>query len=166
MGTDERRGDGAAAVQRDTSQALDGAEDDAPAAPLPLRPPGLGSVRREPRRPGTIFIVEDDRGVSDALASVLSDEGYDVTVAANGAEALARLRDAPTPALIVLDLMMPVMDGYEFRAEQLRTPAIADVPVVVLTAGTAPRASELGAVDILKKPIDLVLLLDAVGRYV
>jgi CheY-like chemotaxis protein len=113
-----------------------------------------------------IFVIEDDRGVSEALVEVLSDEGYQVMAAGNGAEALARLREAPTPALIVLDLMMPVMDGYAFRAEQLRTPAIADVPVIVLTAGAAPRATELGHVDILKKPIDLTALLDAVGRYI
>jgi CheY-like chemotaxis protein len=114
----------------------------------------------------TIFVIDDDPGVSDALAAVLSDEGYDVMTAENGADALARLREAPAPALIVLDLMMPVMDGYQFRAEQLRTPAIADIPVVVLTAGAAPRASELCVNDILKKPIDLDSLLGVIGRYV
>ncbi|MGK3996505.1 response regulator [Sorangium sp. So ce1024] len=127
----------------------------------------LGSdVESRPSRPGAIFVIEDDRGVSEALVEVLTDEGYDVTTAGNGAEALARLRDAPTPALIVLDLMMPVMDGYAFRAEQLRTPAIADVPVIVLTAGSAPRAAELGHVELLKKPIDLGALLDAIERHV
>ncbi|WP_437637325.1 response regulator [Sorangium sp. So ce854] len=131
------------------------------------RGPELGSgVERRPSRPGTIFVIEDDRGVSEALVEVLTDEGYDVTTAGNGAEALDRLREAPTPALIVLDLMMPIMDGYAFRAEQLRTPAIADVPVIVLTAGSAPRAADLGHVDLLKKPIDLGALLDAIGRYV
>lgn len=131
------------------------------------RGPELGSeAGSDVSRAGMIFVVEDDRGVSEALVEVLSDEGYQVMTAGNGAEALARLREAPTPALIVLDLMMPVMDGYAFRAEQLRTPAIADVPVIVLTAGAAPRATELGHVDILKKPIDLVALLEAVGRYV
>ncbi len=117
-------------------------------------------------RPNTVFVIEDDIGVSEALTAVLSAEGYSVTTAANGVEALAKLREAPPPGLIVLDLMMPVMDGYEFRAEQLREPALADVPVIVLTAGTAPRARELGHVDILKKPIDLASLLAAIARYV
>ncbi|WP_437487460.1 response regulator [Sorangium sp. So ce1014] len=136
------------------------------APPLLPRASGRGVVAGGPARPRTICVIEDDQGVSEALAGVLSEEGYAVMTAANGAEALARLRDVPAPALIVLDLMMPVMDGYAFRAEQLRTPAIADIPVVVLTAGAAPRAAELGPVDILKKPVDLVALLDAVGRYV
>ncbi|WP_437735538.1 response regulator [Sorangium sp. So ce1335] len=135
-------------------------------ADVPRGPERAYGVESGPARSGAIFVVEDDRGVSEALVEVLSDEGYEVMTAGNGAEALARLREAPTPALIVLDLMMPVMDGYAFRAEQLRTPAIADIPVIVLTAGAAPRATELGHVDILKKPIDLGALLDAVGRYV
>ncbi|WP_437550307.1 response regulator [Sorangium sp. So ce367] len=140
---------------------------DPPAAP-PCPPGAMGRRLAEqgPSRRKTIFIIEDDQGVCDALVTVLCDEGYDVMTAGDGADALARLREAPTPtpALIVLDLMMPGMDGYAFRAEQLRTPAISDVPVVVLTAGAAPRATELGAVDILKKPVDLVALLDVVGR--
>ncbi|WP_437298270.1 response regulator [Sorangium sp. So ce426] len=133
----------------------------------PPRPPGAMGRRlaeQGPSRRRTIFIIEDDPGVCDALVTVLRDEGYDVMTAGDGADALVRLREGPTPALIVLDLMMPGMDGYAFRAEQLRTPAIADVPVVVLTAGAAPRATELGSVDILKKPVDLVALLDVVGR--
>ncbi|WP_437336685.1 response regulator [Sorangium sp. So ce394] len=131
-----------------------------------LRAPGRGAAEGGPARSRAILVIEDDQGVSDALVGVLSDEGYQVMTARNGAEALARLRDAPAPALIVLDLMMPMMDGYAFRAEQLRIPAIADVPVVVLTAGAAPRAAELGPVDILKKPVNLAALLDAVRRYI
>lgn len=157
-------GDGAARGHEGEGDVAPGAPSAAP--PLAPRAPGRGVVEGGPARPRTIWVIEDDQGVSDALAGVLSDEGYAVMTARNGAEALARLRDAPAPALIVLDLMMPVMDGYAFRAEQLRTPALADVPVVVLTAGAAPRAAELGPVDILKKPVDLVALLDAVGRYV
>lgn len=139
-----------------------GAERGDPARPLGAM--GRRLAEQGPSRRKTIFIVEDDPGVCDALVTVLCDEGYEVMTARDGADALARLREAPTPALIVLDLMMPGMDGYAFRAEQLRTPAISDVPVVVLTAGAAPRATELGSVDILKKPVDLVALLDVVGR--
>ncbi|WP_437612086.1 response regulator [Sorangium sp. So ce834] len=149
---------------RDPERGDDGvAPGDPSAAP---RAPGRGAAEGGPARSRTILVIEDDQGVSDALVGVLSDEGYEVMTARNGAEALARLRDAPAPALIVLDLMMPMLDGYAFRAEQLRVPSIADVPVVVLTAGAAPRAAELGPVDILKKPVNLAALLDAVGRYV
>ncbi|WP_437591428.1 response regulator [Sorangium sp. So ce1000] len=145
-----------------------GAKQGDPSA-APLRP--LGAMGRRLSEGGasrrkTVFIIEDDPGVCDALVTVLRDEGYDVMTAKDGADALARLREAPTPSLIVLDLMMAGMDGYAFRAEQLRTPAISDVPVVVLTAGAAPRAAELGSVDILKKPVDLVALLDMVGRNI
>ncbi|WP_437757669.1 response regulator [Sorangium sp. So ce1389] len=131
-------------------------------------PRATGGVlaERGPSPPRTILVIEDDQGVMGALVDVLSAEGYEVMTAANGAEALARLREGPTPALIVLDLMTPVMDGYAFRAEQLRTPAIAGIPVVVFTAGAAPRAAELGHVDILKKPVRLGALLDVIGRYV
>ncbi|XYI00123.1 response regulator [Sorangium sp. So ce1128] len=134
-------------------------------APSP-RATGRALAERGPSRPRTILVIEDDQGVMSALIEVLSDEGYEVMTAANGAEALAMLREGPPPSLIVLDLMMPVMDGYAFRAEQLRTPAIAGVPVVVFTAGAAPRAAELGHVDILKKPVRLRALLDVIGRYV
>ena len=65
-----------------------------------------------------------------------ADEGYDVATASNGREALVYLKSHSAPRLILLDVMMPVMDGYEFRVEQQRDPAIADIPVVVLTAGS------------------------------
>jgi CheY-like chemotaxis protein len=135
----------------------------------PSTPPGAMGRRlaeQVPARRKTVFIIEDDPGVCDALVTVLRDEGYEVMTSADGAEALARLRAVPTPSVIVLDLMMPGMDGYAFRAEQLRTPEISDVPVIVLTAGAAPRVTELGSVDILKKPVDLVALLDVVGRNI
>ncbi|XXX78953.1 response regulator [Sorangium sp. So ce134] len=160
-----RSGDGEGAP-RDLEQGGDVGPGEPPAAlPLASRAPRRGAEGGA-ARPRTILVIEDDQGVSDALVGVLSAEGYEVMTARNGADALARLREAPAPALIVLDLMMPLMDGYAFRAEQLRTPAIAGIPVVVLTAGAAPRAAELGPVDILKKPVHLVALLDVVGRYV
>ncbi|WP_437533462.1 response regulator [Sorangium sp. So ce726] len=165
MGWSGLRGGGGVDVPCAPGTGCSAEPGDPPATP-PRSPGAMGRRLAEqgPSRRKTIFIIEDDRGVCDALVTVLCDEGYDVMTAGDGAEALARLREGPTPALIVLDLMMPGMDGYAFRAEQLRTPAIADVPVVVLTAGAAPRATELGSVDILRKPVDLVALLDVVGR--
>ncbi|HKQ71254.1 MAG TPA: response regulator [Polyangiaceae bacterium] len=109
----------------------------------------------------SILLVDDDRDVSEALSTVLIDEGYDVATAYNGHEALAYLKShTPLPRLILLDVMMPVMDGYEFRIEQRRDPALADIPVLVLTAGSmGERIAELGVAAHLRKPIDLERLL-------
>ncbi len=113
-----------------------------------------------------LLIIEDDPDVSDALASVLRDEGYRVVTAANGAEGLRRLRDGEAPCLILLDLMMPVMDGYRFRAEQRRDPALTGIPVLVLTAGMHDaRIDEMSVAGELHKPIDLEVLLDAVAQH-
>ncbi|HWX35745.1 MAG TPA: response regulator, partial [Steroidobacteraceae bacterium] len=82
-----------------------------------------------------ILVVEDERGQREALAEVLSRLGYEVQCAANGSEALELMRHSESlPGLILLDLMMPVMDGWEFRAQQRKDRALADVPVVVLSA--------------------------------
>ena len=78
-----------------------------------------------------VLIVEDDAAISDNLREVLESEGYEVATAANGVQALFALDSKLRPALIVLDLMMPVMDGMTFRREQLeRAPEIAGIPVV------------------------------------
>jgi CheY-like chemotaxis protein len=84
---------------------------------------------------GKILVVEDERGQREALAEVLSRLGYEVQCAANGSEALELMRHSESlPGLILLDLMMPVMDGWQFRAEQRKDRILADVPVVVLSA--------------------------------
>jgi CheY-like chemotaxis protein len=115
----------------------------------------------------TILVIEDDAGIADAIASMLEDHGYGVLVAANGKDGMEKLRAAePRPDLILLDLMMPVMDGWEFRAAQRSDPKLADVPVVLLSANVdvGPAANELAAVSWLKKPVDLGALLHAVQR--
>jgi CheY-like chemotaxis protein len=119
-----------------------------------------GSERR-------ILIVEDDVDVRDALVQVLEFEGYRVTSATNGAEALAELRAGAPPGLILLDLMMPVMDGRQFRVAQLADPALARIPVVVLSAdgGVEQKATTMGAAAYLKKPIEVDSLLDVVARF-
>lgn len=116
-----------------------------------------------------LMIVEDDADISDAMAAALEDHGYAVIVAANGQEALDELRAATRlPRLILLDLMMPVMDGWQFRAVQKAEAALADVPVVVLSAHIDVRsaAEQLGAVAWMKKPIDLRTLLQVIAREV
>jgi CheY-like chemotaxis protein len=114
-----------------------------------------------------VLVVEDDRDVRESLVAVLEDAGYPVISAADGRAALDLLRAGPRPSVILLDLMMPVMDGFEFRAEQVRDPSLADVPVVVFTAGWYP--VELGGrlqVDgYLTKPIRVDALLDLVSRF-
>ena len=115
----------------------------------------------------SILVVEDDAATRDAVALVLEDEGYSVTGVANGQEALLHLRQTAPPNLILLDLMMPVMNGWEFRKQQTQDPALQSIPVVVISAdGALPqKAAALGATDYLIKPIDLDKLLEAVQRY-
>ncbi len=115
----------------------------------------------------SILVVEDDELIRAALARVLARTGHAVLEAADGAEALACLRAArPLPSLILLDLVMPVMDGVTFRRAQLADPELAAVPVVVLTAAsqTEAEAAELRAAAMLLKPVDITDLLDAVAR--
>src|SRR4051794_38724785 len=82
----------------------------------------------------TILIVEDDAATRDALSIVLGDEGYTVVGVANGQEAIHHLHSAAPPNLILLDLMMPIMDGWQFRRAQVQDPRLDSIPVVVLSA--------------------------------
>src|SRR2546428_14049116 len=110
----------------------------------------------------SILIVEDDADVRGALTAVLEGEGYHVVEAAHGKEALQRLRaDAAGFCMILLDLWMPVMNGWEFRAEQLKDPTLAEVPVIVVTADhAAPKnATNPAAVDYVTKPTETEHLL-------
>jgi CheY-like chemotaxis protein len=114
-----------------------------------------------------ILIVDDDDDVRDACVSVLGDEGYTTRTAKNGQQALDLLRHDLHPAVILLDLMMPEMNGFEFRTRQLADPAIADVPVVVLTAATmSDRVRALRPDACITKPFELDELLDAVATAV
>lgn len=115
-----------------------------------------------------VFVIDDDPGIRELLAEVLLDEGYDVMSAANGQEAVAYLRASPHhPCLILLDLMMPVMNGWEFREAQLQDPSIAPIPVVVLSAVSdlAAAAANLQASGHLVKPVELDQLLATVEYY-
>jgi CheY-like chemotaxis protein len=113
-----------------------------------------------------VIVVEDDGDIREDVADVLRDEGYEVLTAENGYEALTRLRESSKTCVILLDLMMPVMDGVEFRETQLRDPELAKVPVIVLSgaANARQKAADLKAVDILVKPFKLNALLEAVRK--
>jgi CheY-like chemotaxis protein len=117
-----------------------------------------------------VLVVEDDADILRAIVQVLEDEGYAVRSAENGQLALAALREAgaPRPCLILLDLMMPVMDGWAFRAEQLRDPALSDIPVIVLTAdgAAAEKIRRMNGMGALRKPVELLTLLDAIQPFV
>ncbi|HEY3109037.1 MAG TPA: response regulator, partial [Chloroflexota bacterium] len=86
----------------------------------------------------TILVVEDDDDIRDSLTTLLIVSGFRVLSARNGREALAVLNECERPAVILLDLMMPEMDGWSFRAAQLRDPETAEIPVIVLTAHADP----------------------------
>jgi CheY-like chemotaxis protein len=111
-----------------------------------------------------VLIIEDDAGVRSSLAEVLRDEGYDVLLASDGHEALALLDRADAPSLILLDLMMPNMDGVEFRARQLADERLAKIPIIVISArpdGEA-RARLLAADDFLAKPMSFEALIHVI----
>ena len=114
-----------------------------------------------------LLIVEDDEIIRDSLVEFLEDHGYEARPASHGREALDQLTSDPVrPCLVVLDLMMPVMDGREFREEQLKNPAWTAIPVIVISAynDVAEQARAL-SVDHLRKPLAMRPLMDAVRRY-
>jgi CheY-like chemotaxis protein len=112
----------------------------------------------------TILIVEDDLDIREVMRMILEASGYQVFEAGDGAEALVVAR-ARRPGIILLDLMMPGMDGFQFRELQLQDPAIASIPVVIVSGGGAvpQKAAELGAAGYLVKPTDVQRLLAVMG---
>jgi CheY-like chemotaxis protein len=113
-----------------------------------------------------VLIVEDDPDVAAALAEVLEAAGFCPVVASNGREALDRLKQHAWPSVILLDMMMPVMDGWAFRREQERMSGAAAIPIVVLTAdgGAREKAAALRAHGHLSKPVSIDALLREVER--
>jgi CheY-like chemotaxis protein len=116
----------------------------------------------------TVLVVDDDREIRETLVEVLEDEGVNAHPAANGREALDALRDGGVkPCLILLDLMMPVMDGRAFRELQLDTPELRDIPVVILSAyrDVEQMARGLKVETVLTKPVRLQDVRASVERY-
>lgn len=118
----------------------------------------------QPATARSILIVEDDELIRRAMQMVLEWEGYEVVCVNNGQEALDFLRSGRCPALIVLDIMMPVLDGQQFREEQLRDPSIASIPVIVVSA--ASFAEVVHADRHVRKPFEIHELLDAIRAHV
>jgi CheY-like chemotaxis protein len=108
-----------------------------------------------------VLVVDDDQPLREAVVEALEEEGLAVSCCAHGLAALSALRAGLRPDVILLDLMMPVMDGWAFREEQLRDPALASIPVVVLTA-THVLGRPIDARAIVRKPFSVAELLHAV----
>jgi signal transduction histidine kinase len=134
-------------------------------------PPGDApgdTAGRRPRGPDAtqekILVVEDDHSIRDALQGILEEEGYAVTTAENGRQALEQLGAGGAPDLIVLDLRMPIMDGWEFRTIQKRDPQLSRIPVLAVSADGSAKAAAIDAEAYLRKPLSTDALLGTIGR--
>jgi CheY-like chemotaxis protein len=112
-----------------------------------------------------VLIVEDDPATRDALAALIEAHGLPTVTAEDGDRALQLLRSGLVPSIVILDLWMPRMDGFAFRAEQLTDPALSRLPVVVCSAEypTSSLAERLQATAYLQKPVDPDVLLRLIG---
>ena len=111
-----------------------------------------------------VLVVDDEADIRELVRDILEFEGYPVVTASNGREALDHIHDAGLPGLILLDLMMPTMNGWDFRAEQLKDPRLSSIPVVVVTGdgNAVEKAKLLSATNYLVKPVHLDNLLTIV----
>jgi len=116
---------------------------------------------------GEILLVEDDESLGSILAAVLQDQGYRVALASNGKEAIDYLFTGQRPGLILLNLVMPAMNGWKFHEQIKQVPELAEIPVIVLSGvGNLQRkAAALGADESFAKPYNLKVLVDMVRQY-
>jgi CheY-like chemotaxis protein len=124
-------------------------ESRAPSTTVELSPSGAAAK---------VLLIDDDFAILDGVSDFLESEGFSVVPASNGLEALNRLRSGLRVDAIVLDVMMPMMDGWDFRAEQLADPSLRDTPVVVISASGFTRRTlqqQFSAYDVLLKPLEL-----------
>lgn len=112
-----------------------------------------------------ILVVEDNDDVREMMAVTLELEGHDVSTAVNGRDALNKLRAGERPCVILLDLMMPVMNGWEFRQAIESDPLLKAVPIVIVSAATAEVIHKTDAETYLPKPVDMDQLLHVVGGF-
>jgi CheY-like chemotaxis protein len=125
-----------------------------------LRVPGSGQAKDSP-----VMVVDDDRGIREAISDTLADVGCPVVEIGDGHEGLAYLRSSPRlPRLVFLDLMMAGMDGYQFRAELERDPRLAQIPIVVVTANRED-SRRLNGAPVLRKPLQIESVLGALEKY-
>ena len=112
---------------------------------------------------GTVLIVEDHCASRDALRQLVEHDGRPVVTAGDGQEALDRVRSIPPPSLILLDLSMPRMNGWEFLQHKTADPTIASIPTIVMSG--SPTDLPAGARDLLAKPVDIERLLALIDPY-
>jgi CheY-like chemotaxis protein len=115
-----------------------------------------------------ILVIEDDEDIRESLKELLEDSGYEVVCMSNGQHGLDHLRSGQVPPkLILLDLMMPVMDGHTFRVEQKNDPKLASIPVVIMTADgqVAAKKASADAQAFLRKPVNIDTVLEVVSRF-
>lgn len=114
---------------------------------------------------GSVLIIEDDQGIRETLRLTLEIAGYSVFTAANGKEGLDLLPEVPGPCLILLDLMMPIMDGWAFAEELDRDHVLATIPIVVVTAFEEKATALKKKYEVVKKPVDIDRLMNIVAHY-
>jgi CheY-like chemotaxis protein len=114
-----------------------------------------------------ILVIEDDVSIRELLVELLESEGYEVSSSVNGLEGLKSLEKKDLPHLILIDLMMPVMDGYSFRAEQLKNPLWAKIPTIVMSAevNAKEKMTNYNITAFLSKPVELETILSTVATY-
>jgi len=119
------------------------------------------------RGPGRVLVIDDDDGVRTVMRKQLQHAGFDVVVAATGAEGLALLRADASIRLVLLDMIMPVMDGWGVRQKQMEDPRLAQVPAIILTGAPLPSLvhDQLKAADYLLKPVGRDHLISVVSNY-
>jgi CheY-like chemotaxis protein len=113
----------------------------------------------------TILVVEDNDDVREMMSITLQLEGHNVVTAANGRQALEVLHRGTDPCMILLDLMMPVMNGWQFQEEVAKDPKLRDIPVVIVSAAAGERGKQTSAAAFIPKPIDVDKLLDVVCEH-
>jgi two-component system, chemotaxis family, chemotaxis protein CheY len=124
-------------------------------------PPAVGAGRTRP----VILVVDDDVDALEALSLVLEEADFDVLRATNGLEALGQLGDRGGQCdLILLDLMMPVMNGWDFRRKQMAIAAFAAIPIVLMSAGARMACVDLGAAGYVAKPVEVSDLLATIAQ--
>ena len=112
-----------------------------------------------------LLVVDDDPDFRDAISEILERDGYRVVRVENGREALEYLRGGGRPCVILLDMMMPVMNGWQFRREQQEDPSIQFIPVVMITASDERQVDLIPNNQVLTKPIRVNELLESVHRF-
>jgi CheY-like chemotaxis protein len=112
----------------------------------------------------SVLVVEDDDDIRNAIVDLLESEGYCTEAAENGKEALEKLYHIPKPCLVLLDMMMPIMNGRQFLDEVMKDSKLAPLPILIVSA-VAEKSNTAGSVGFLKKPIDIDVVLNVVSQY-